>query len=117
MLSREQRLRKTGDFKAVYTRGRSYVHPTMVVYVLKREGDGARIGFSVSKKLGGAAARNRIKRRLGEAGRELVPRVQVGTDVIIVARSSVAESSVAEMRAILELQLRRAGVLEEREIG
>jgi ribonuclease P protein component len=112
LLRSEQRLRKTGDFKAVYTRGRSYVHPAMVVYVLRQEGDSARIGFSVSKKLGGSVDRNRIKRRLREASRFLLPRLAFGADFIVVARSASAESSVEELSAVMESLLRKAKVIQ-----
>ena len=111
VLNSEHRLRKTGDFNAVYKRGRSYVHPAMVVYVLRRDESTTRIGFSISKKLGGAVTRNRIKRRLREASRDIVSRLIPGTDAIVVARSAIAESSVAEIAAVIEDQLRRANAL------
>ena len=113
MLSQEQRLRKTGDFKAVYSRGRSYVHPMLVVYVLKQSGETVRIGFSVSKKLGGAVVRNRIKRRLREASRPLVPRLAPGTDAVVVARSAIAESTLSEIESALNVQFRRAGAFTD----
>ena len=112
LLRSEQRLRKTGDFKAVYTRGRSYVHPAMVVYVLKQEGDSARIGFSVSKKLGGSVDRNRIKRRLREASRSLLPRLTSGADVVVVARSASADSNASALAAVMESLFRKANIIQ-----
>ena len=108
MLPLQQRLRKTGDFKAVYTRGRSHVHPMMVVYVLNRGAGEARIGCSISKKLGGATVRNRIKRLLREASRPLMARVKPGSDVVVVARSAINRSELAEIREVLRGQLTRA---------
>ncbi len=113
MLSQEQRLRKTSDFKAVYSRGRSYVHPMLVVYVLRQPRETARMGFSVSKKLGGAVVRNRIKRLLREASRTLIPRLPPGTDAVVVARSVIAESTLAEIESVLEAQFRRAGAFTD----
>ena len=111
MLRPEQRLRKTGDFKAVYSRGRSFVHPVMVVYVLKNEGDIVRFGFSVSKKLGGSVERNRIKRRLREASRTLLPLLQTGIDVVVVARSPVAECRKRDLESIMRSLFQKARVL------
>ena len=111
LLRPEQRLRKTGDFKAVYSRGRSYVHPVLVVYVLKNEGDNVRIGFSVSKKLGGSVDRNRIKRRLREASRALLPLLHRGVDVVIVARSPVAECRTSDLESVMKSLFQKARVL------
>ena len=113
MLPSNHRLRRTSDIKAVYSRGRSYVHPTLVVYVLKGSGEASRIGFSVSKKLGGAVVRNRIRRRLREASRSIVPRLSPGTDIVVVARRSIEESTVAEMESVLNEQFRKAGAFGE----
>jgi ribonuclease P protein component len=111
VLSRNQRLRRTSDFKAVYTRGRSYVHPALVVHVLKVDGQDARIGYSVSKKLGGAVTRNRIKRRLRAACAPLLPSLDRGTDTVIVARMKCLELKTAELASILRAQFERAGII------
>src|SRR5688500_797289 len=113
MLSQKQRLRKTSDFKAVYSRGRSYVHPMLVVYVLKQPGETARIGFSVSKKLGGAVVPNPIQRLLREATRTPVQRLAMGTAAVVVARSAIAESTLGEIETVLEAQFRRAGAFAD----
>ena len=108
MLPASKRLRKTTDFKMVYTRGRSYVHPMLVAYVLRKEQQGVRFGFSVSKKLGGAADRNRIKRLLREACRGFMSRLRAGTDVVIVGRSPITGASLAQIKSALDQVLTKA---------
>lgn len=109
MLPRSQRLRATGDFRRVYARGRSYVHPLIVLYVLPVEGCGRQIGFSVSKKLGGAVDRNRFKRRLREAARGLFAETLPGFDAVVVARTRMQGASYQEIADALREGFRRAG--------
>ena len=71
---RAARLLKHSDFERVYKQGRRHFSPHMTVFYLRgaETGDaarGSRVGFTVSKALGGAVERNRIKRRLREAVR------------------------------------------------
>lgn len=91
---RRARISRSRDFDAVYRRGRSTAGRHMVVYLFPREGGGegdARLGLSVSRKVGGAVERNRVKRVLREqfATRQgMVPR---DTDVVVIARPGIAE--------------------------
>ena len=116
MLPKSNRLRRTGEFKKVYSRGRSYVHPSMVLYVLKTNGTDLRIGFSVSKKLGGAVVRNRIKRRLREASRTLIGELVGSADLVIVARSGAKSASVKEMLAVMIELSARAKLERKRQV-
>jgi ribonuclease P protein component len=111
LLPSEERLRRDRDFKRVYAAKRSVVHPLMVLYT-RPSREGRRIGFSVSKKLGDAVRRNRIKRRLREACRAHRPVLKSGFDAIIVARSRLATAPYEEIaRTVIEL-FRRAGLAE-----
>jgi ribonuclease P protein component len=67
----------------------------LVLYRFDREeeSDGeARLGIAVPKKIGGAVTRNRIKRRLREAWRELLPQVPGGADYVLLVRAPLAEA-------------------------
>ena len=74
---RRARITRSGDFDAVYRRGRSAANSHLVVYAFARDGPArpspARLGLSVSKKVGGAVERNRVKRVLRERFAEIAP--------------------------------------------
>lgn len=89
---RRRRLSRSGDFKRVYREGSSKASRYLVLYRFKRgenEDSEARLGVSVSKKLGDAVTRNRIKRVLKEAFWETVDRESSDQDFVLVARAAV----------------------------
>lgn len=91
---RRRRLSRSGDFKRVYRQGSSKATRYLVLYRFDRAGDAdgsARLGVSVSKRLGDAVARNRVKRVLKEAFWSQVDRAEADQDFVLVARQGVGE--------------------------
>jgi ribonuclease P protein component len=96
---RRNRLSRSRDFDAVYKHGRAVSTRYLVLYRFDRgaEEDGeVRLGIAVPKKIGSAVTRNRLKRRLREGWRELLPQVPDGTDYVLLVRSPLAESAEAK---------------------
>jgi ribonuclease P protein component len=90
---RRGRLTRSGDFERAYREGRSHSNRFMIMYAFPRpetEPGGVRLGVSVGRKLGGAVERNRLKRALREAFRELGGRLPDDHDFVIVARPDLA---------------------------
>jgi ribonuclease P protein component len=92
--ARRARISRSGDFDAVYRRGRSVADRVMVVYAFRRPdaapGEPARLGLSVSRKVGGAVERNRVKRVLRERFAQVAGRLE-GVDVVVIARAGLHE--------------------------
>lgn len=97
---RSARLLRRADFERVYKQGRRHFSQHMTVFYLQRAQDeGLRVGFTVSRMLGGAVQRNRMKRRLREAVRLEAAWNCAGVDVVINPKKSVATADVGVLRA------------------
>jgi ribonuclease P protein component len=87
------RLSRSGDFERAYREGFSHSNRFMIMYAFARpetEQGGARLGVSVERRLGSAVERNRLKRALREAFREVAGRLPHDHDFVIVARPDLA---------------------------
>ena len=104
-------LTRNGDFRALYHRGKSQVHPALVSYVRRNRSGVARVGITTGKKVGGAVQRNRCRRVIREAYRALMPRVVGGWDIVFVARQKTLDCKSTKIQSIMEAQLKTLGVL------
>ena len=85
-------IKLNSDFRRTYSRGKSAVSPCVVVYCRKNRLGRNRVGFTVSKKIGKAVVRNKIRRRLREIARLHDARLLQGYDLIFVARGRAASA-------------------------
>ena len=103
-LPKGQRLLKHADFERVYKQGRRHfaAHMTVFYWARRDETDtgtqGLRVGFTVSKALGGAVHRNRMRRRLREAVRLHGINPGVRADVVINPKRSLLTADFSELR-------------------
>jgi ribonuclease P protein component len=111
LLPKAARLVDKREFKNVYTRGRSGATDLVVVYVLPTREGPIRFGFTVGKKVGGAVVRNRVKRLLRAAVREMLPEMTGSFDSVIIARVKSAQASFADISTALRKQFKRAGII------
>jgi ribonuclease P protein component len=92
-MAKRRRLTRSGEFDRVYRDGSSHATRYLVLYSFPRKSEAKtdiRLGVSVSRKVGGAVARNRVKRALREAFRSLSERLPAQHDFVIVARPEIS---------------------------
>src|SRR6202165_394415 len=102
-VKQRSRLLRSADFDRTLRSGRRAASEYLALFVSDNELGRPRVGLAVSKKLGNAVVRNRVKRRLRELVRPLVTRAEGGRDVVIVARTRAVDAEFTRLRQEIEM--------------
>jgi ribonuclease P protein component len=109
-VKREHRLRSAADFQRVRDQSpRVWPQRLLVLHVAPNDLDHARVGITVSGRVGKAVVRNRIRRRLREALRARLDTLAAGYDLLVVARPPSAQATWRELGEAVDTVLQRAG--------
>ena len=112
MLKRSLRLRKNSQFKKVYTLGKGYSNRWLVLRLIRLDHlKITQIGFSVSKKLGGAVIRNRIKRQMSAAVRQYAEHLIAGYYVVFIAKNNIKSASFEQIQSAAFQLIKQARLL------
>ena len=110
------RLKRREEFLRVAAGRRKWAAPGLVLQVMRRNGgtatadDAPRVGFTVSRKVGGAVERNRVRRRLRSAvERVFEDHAQPGIDYVVIGRRQALGRTFPDLVADLEKAMRRLG--------
>ncbi len=100
--SRRERLTAKKDFEVVFKKGKKVKSSAFFyAYAVKKHKNPARLGISVSKKIGNAVVRNRVKRRFREIFRKNKGVVKKGVDIVLVAKPGIQHCSFRDIERIL----------------
>jgi ribonuclease P protein component len=115
-MPKRRRLSRSGEFDRVYRDGSSHATRYLVLYSFPRKGEDeqdVRLGVSVSRKVGGAVDRNKVKRTLREAFWKLADALPPRHDFVLVARPEIGglieQEGADGVQASLEDALEQAG--------
>ena len=112
---------KTKAFKTVYVSGSQAVNAYFVMYALANDTGANRLGISVSKKVGSAVVRNRVKRLVKESCRLKVGTIAKGFDIVVVARPAVGalprEGSFKKVDKALDNLFGKLKLMEAKDSG
>lgn len=99
-------------FRRLYA-SEGHANSYLVLYARRNRTDGNRVGITVSKKLGHAVVRNRVRRRLREVYRLHEEQFKPGWDIVVVARSRCINADFEKLTAAYLSLAQKAGVLKE----
>lgn len=112
-MERRFRLTQGVHFERVRRKGRSWPHSLMVLCATRNDLSYSRFGFLVSKRVGKAVMRNRVKRLLREVVRARRSDVASGWDVVLIARTSIVGANLGRVEEALDSLLWRARLIEK----
>ncbi len=101
---------RPAEFQRLYAEGKIVRNRLLVLHYLENGLEVCRIGYSVSKKLGNAVMRNRIKRRLREVVRSIAQEIEPGYDLVLSARVRCRTADYRETVAAVVDVVTRAGL-------
>ncbi len=104
-------IRQNHEFRSLYYKGGSKASGLLVLYYKKNRQGQNRLGITVSKKVGNAVTRNRIRRRIKENYRLLEMQIRDGYDIVLVARGRMASADFHACGASLRSLLEKSGLL------
>lgn len=111
-MEKKHRIRRSTEFKKAYSRGKNYWNRNFTLYIKKNNLNYTRFGIVVTKKLGKAVVRNKIKRRIREINKELLPYIHEGYDIVLIPKKNTVDLSFEELKKSVEHIYNLAGILK-----
>ena len=106
-------LKENRDFGRLYRRGKSYVSPVLVTYILKNKNNNLRYGITTGKKIGNSVKRSRSRRIIRAAFRSVSKNLVNGYDFIFVARSKTPFVKSTDIEKAMTEHFKKAGLFTE----
>lgn len=113
-MKKSYRLKKNEDFQNVFKHGKSFANRQLVLYYLqKKDQPHIKVGLSVSKKVGNAVVRNRVKRYLRQAFLELEHQIEPEYDYVVIARVATKDIDFHQTKKSLTHVLFKSHLLKK----
>lgn len=107
-------LNENRDFHRLYKKGKSFVSPELVIYILKNKKDNLRYGITTGKKIGNAVKRSRARRVIRAAFRECANDLKSGYDIVFVARGKTPFVKSTQVKSAMVYHFNKAQIFKDK---
>ena len=104
-------LNQNKDFRRINARSKAYVHPALVTYILKNRVGFCRFGVTTSRKIGNAVVRNRCRRIIYHAFRNIYNEKLDGFDFVFVARGRTSKLKSTDIEDIICKHIKNSDII------
>ncbi len=111
IMSKYVTVKENRDFSRIYRKGKSFVSPVLVTYVIKNRSVNVRYGITTGKKIGNAVKRSRARRVIRASYYQLYHKLKPGYDIIFVARGKTPFVKSQVIQKAMQKHLESAGVI------
>lgn len=109
-MKKKYRIKKNEEFQSIIHEKNTVINKHFILYASCKKEQFARVGISVSKKLGGAVDRNLYKRQIRMMVHEIFDFENFPADIVIIARHSIKQTSYLENKKVLENTLKKVKI-------
>lgn len=113
-MEKKFRIRKNVEFKKVYKHGKNYWNRNLILYVKKNDKKVTRVGYTITKKIGNAVTRNRLRRMMKEVYRLNFHNIKEGYDLVFIAKKKLVGISYKELESSMIHIMSLAKLLKRR---
>jgi len=116
IMPRYATIKENSTFSRLYRKGKSYVSPVLVTYVLRMRDrrQPPRYGITTGKKVGNAVRRSRARRVIRASYDSLYPEIKSGYEIVFVARAKTPHVKTQNVEKAMRYHLKQAGLLNDR---
>lgn len=107
------RIKKNKQFNYIYKKGQKRFSKNISMFFVKSSFTDVKVGFSVSKKIGKSVIRSKVKRRMKESFRNLLPQIKKHNNFVFVAKEGIENLSFLEIKQQIEELINNAGLFNE----
>ena len=115
MLNRLNRLKKRYQFNYVYKSGEFYSQEHICLHAVSSKTKNIKVGFAVTKKVGHAVVRNRVRRQLREILQKQIPSLKQNYNIIVVAKENITQTNFQTLSNEMEKLLKKANLFKDEE--
>lgn len=109
-MEKKNRLRKNMEFKKVYKARKNFWNRNLILYIKRNGTKETRIGVSITRKVGNAVVRNKLKRRIKELNRRYIESLKEGYDIVIIPKKNAVNLSFKDLESALKHIYKLSGV-------